>query len=165
VKYKNIKSAGHNTADSFASSLNYDSDDYIMSHLARGVLQTGERELRVDLLSGSAEPAPLLTKPVARSLARTVDWFPKNLVRQNIEPARIRSATMRFVFEDARVTDDVGFPHHKEIPFDAWVTIHDDRGVDHIAHFRRWWSFRADRPEFARDTLRQRVLRWWRSGG
>jgi hypothetical protein len=165
VKYKNIKSAAHNAADSFASSENYDSDDYIMSHLSRRVLETGERELRVDLLSGEADPPALVVTPVARSIARTVEWFPKNLIRQNIEPERIRSATMRFVFENARVSDDIGFPDHKEIPFDAWVTVLDDRGVQHIAHFRRWWSFRADRPEFNRSTVWERVVRWWRGGG
>ena len=149
VKYKNIKSAAHNVADSFASSLNYDSDDYVMSHLARSVIETGERELTIDLLSGAGVPPALLPQPVARSVARSAEWFSRNLQRQRIDPERIRSATMRFIFEDARVSDDVGFPNHKEIPFDVWVMIIDDRNVEHVAHFRRWWSFRADRPEFS----------------
>ena len=166
VKFKNIKSAAHNTADSFASDLNYDSEDYVMSHLARRVIETGDRELVVDLLSGEATPPSLLISPVQRSLAQKVDWFPKNLRRQRIDPERIRSATMRFVFEDARVSDDIGFPNHKEIPFDAWVTVTDDRGVEHVAHFRRWWTFRADRPEFPSvPTMWQKLRRWWRDGG
>ena len=165
MKYKNIKSAAHNVADSFASSLNYDSDDYVMSHLARSVIDTGERELTIDLLAGGGAPQALLPKPVARSVARSVDWFPKNLRRQRIDPERIHSGTMRLVFEDARVSDDIGFPNHREIPFDAWVTIMDDRQVEHVAHFRRWWSFRADRPEFGRPGLWNRVLGWLRSGG
>jgi len=166
VKFKNIKSAAHNTADSFASDLNYDAEDYVMSHLARRVIETGDRELVVDLLSGKATPASLLCGPVQRSLARKIEWFPKNLRRQRIDPERIRTATMRLVFEDARVSNDIGFPHHKEIPFDAWVIVVDDRGVEHVAHFRRWWSFRSDRPEFPpAPTAWGKFRRWLHGGG
>lgn len=159
MKYKNLKSAAHNFADSFASSLNYDSDDYVMSHLCRSVIAFGRKELNVDLLSGVATPPELLTPPVIQSLALRTQRFPEQLRSQRIDPERVQRATMRFVFEDARVGEDIGFPNHKEMPFDAFVTLLDDRGVEHTAHFRRWWSFRSGRTEFSHPSLRQR-LEW-----
>ena len=60
MKYKNIKSAARNYGDSFASTLNYASDDYIMSHLARAVIATRQAELTVNVLTGEAQPAALL---------------------------------------------------------------------------------------------------------
>jgi hypothetical protein len=139
--------------------LNYDSEDYIMSHLARRALNTGERELLVDLLSGAASPAAFLTPSVVRNLASRVAAFPGQLRRQNIEPQRIAQATMRLVFESARASDDVGFPGYKEVPFDIWMTLVDDRGKEHVAHLRRWWGFHPTRPEIASPSIWRRIIR------
>lgn len=57
MKYKTLKSAAHNFGHSFASGLNWRDNDYVMTHLARAVVASGEVELDVDLLSGQARPA------------------------------------------------------------------------------------------------------------
>ena len=73
MKYKVLKSAAHNFGRSFASSLNWRGNDYVMSHLARAVVTSGEVELSVDLLSGQAKPTPLLEGPVQASVT---DYIP-----------------------------------------------------------------------------------------
>jgi hypothetical protein len=159
VKYKNIRSAAHNFADSFASSLNYDAEDYIMSHLARRALNAGYREFTVDLLSGRMSPPAMLSSSAGDNIARRVAVFPDQLRRQNVDPERIRQATMRLLFEDARASDDIGFPGYKEMPFDIWVTIVDDREKEHVGHIRRWWGFHPTKAEIGAPTIWQRIVR------
>ena len=72
MKYKALKSAVHNLGRFFASSLNWRDNDYVMSHLARAVVTSGEVELDVDLLSGSERAGAELRDP-ARHQGR---WTP-----------------------------------------------------------------------------------------
>src|SRR5439155_18249086 len=55
---------------SFASTLNYAADDYIMSHLARRAVASGQTELIVDLLTGEAGPPALAGSPVEQGALR-----------------------------------------------------------------------------------------------
>ena len=80
MKYKVIKSAAHNFGHSFVSLMNYRGDDYVMSHLARLVVETGHTELSVDLLSGRGQPSALLWGPIRASVAVYVAWLPSLLV-------------------------------------------------------------------------------------
>jgi len=77
MKYKVLKSAAHNFGHSFVSLMNYRAGDYVMSHLARRALEVQAPELRIDLLTGTAEPASLLIPPVRESLALRIPWFPQ----------------------------------------------------------------------------------------
>jgi hypothetical protein len=38
----------------------------------------------------------------------------------------------------------------------------DDRAIEHVAHFRRWWIFRAEAPELRSPAIWQKLQRWWR---
>ena len=98
MKYKVIKSAAHNFGHSFVSLMNYRGDDYVMSHLARLVVETGCSELSVDLMTGRAEPRALLWGPVGASVAAHVRWFPDLLASQQVDPAVVRIATMKVTF-------------------------------------------------------------------
>src|ERR1700730_2855707 len=102
MKYKVLKSAAHNFGRSFASSLNWRGNDYVMSHLARAVVASGEVELSVDLLSGEAKPTPLLEGPVQSSVTDYVRWFPDLLRSQRVVPEAVRTATMRVRFQPER---------------------------------------------------------------
>lgn len=123
MKYKALKSAAHNFGHSFASGLNWRGNDYVMSHLARAVVTSGEVELSVDLLSGRAQPAPLVTAPVQESVAHYVRWFPDLLRSHRIEPEAVRVATMRIRFQPERqvhVTEGMG---GWTIPFECVVSL------------------------------------------
>ena len=114
-----------------------------MSHLARRALASGHTELTVDLLTGAAAPAALTAPPVEEPIAARVRWFGSLLASEGIEPAVVRAARMRIVFDTARCVAHapVGGYAVSEMPFDCWVTVQDDRGRTHEAHFRRQWSF------------------------
>jgi hypothetical protein len=61
MKYKAIKSAAHNFARSFASSLNWAESDYVMSHLLRAAIATRTRQYHIDLTTGSLTPSTGVT--------------------------------------------------------------------------------------------------------
>ena len=146
MKYKALKSAAHNFGSSFASTLNYTDHDYIMSHLARRALASGRTEMNVNLLTGEAGPPELVAPPVGESIAARLRWFPNLLVSQRIDPAVVREARMRIVFDTARCTSPATVDDYavSEVPFDCWVTLLDDQNRTHAAHFQRWWPFSVD---------------------
>jgi hypothetical protein len=104
VKYETLKSAAHNFGKSFASTLNFAAGDYIMSHLARRAMASGQTEMSVDILTGAASPPELVGPPVGESVADRQRWFPTLLASQRIDPTVVREARMRLVFDAARCT-------------------------------------------------------------
>lgn len=75
-KYRAVKSVAHNFGHSFVSLTNYMADDYVIWHLARAAAASRQPELRVDILSGGAEPAALVVPLVRSSLDWYAAWFP-----------------------------------------------------------------------------------------
>jgi hypothetical protein len=146
VKYKTLKSAAHNFGNSFASPLNFAAGDYIMSHLARRAIASGQTEMSVDILTGVAGPPELVGSPVGDSIEDRRSWFPSLLASQRIDPTVVRDARMRIVFDTARRTTSGPVEDFAvcDVPFDCWVTLLDDRGRAHGPHFRRWWAFSVD---------------------
>jgi len=159
MKYKVIKSTAHNFGHSFVSLMNYRGDDYVMSHLARLVVETGESTLSVDLLSGQAAPAPLLWGPVRASVAAYVTWLPTLLESQQIDPSIIRTATMTLAFRPNDRFASSGFAAAWEIPFECVITLQDDRGLMHEGRVRDYWMV----DDSTVPPRRLRWIYWWRS--
>jgi hypothetical protein len=134
VKYKAIKSAAHNFAHSFVSSMNYVGDDYVIGHLARAAVASGEPEFRVDLLTGDAGPSAFLTEPVTSSLEWHVPWFGGLLKSQGVQMGAVREAAMRLRFDLSRL--DVRGLKPAMVPFECEVEITDDRGIVHVGTVR-----------------------------
>jgi hypothetical protein len=139
MKYKVLKSAAHNFGHSFASSLNWRDNDYVMSHLARAVVTSGEVELSVDLLSGQAQPTRLLESPVQASVADYVRRFPDLLRSQRIAPEAVRAATMRVRFQPERRVDMNEGVGGWTIPFECVVSLTDDHGKVHQGRLVDGW--------------------------
>jgi len=99
----------------------------------------------VDILSGRAAPAALLTPTIAAAVARYVDWFPQLVASHRTELRFIRSAGMEIVF-DLQVERQVRGTALIESPFVCRVTITDDRGRDWSAEIRDWWYPEATGP-------------------
>jgi hypothetical protein len=152
MKYKRIRSAAHNYAHSFTSLMNYGPDNYVMSYLAHAAATSGEPELRVDLLSGAAEPAPLVIAPVRRSIAGYVQGFPRHLESMNVSVDAIRRATLRVRFDLDGYRRSVQYPGSVLSPFEASVEVEDDRGKVHVGTVRDEWLGDADpeRPTISR---------------
>jgi hypothetical protein len=139
MKYKAIKGAAHNYAHSFVSLMNYGPDNYVMSYLAHAAATSGEPELRVDLLTGAAEPPALLTAPVLRSIDGYVRWFPRHLESMNISLEAIRRATLRVRFDLEGRGASMQYPASVLYPFEGSVEVEDDRGKVHLGTVRDEW--------------------------
>jgi hypothetical protein len=158
VKYKAIKSAAHNYGHSFVSLMNWSDGDYTMSHLTREVVERGLSRLEVNLLTGRAEPEELLVPPVRASIRDHVDWFPRLLRSQAIDPAVVRRAMFVLTFELGRRSVSSEYGPGWTIPFECVITIEDDHGRAHVGRVRDIW--RVD-ESFA-PPRRLRRLAWWR---
>lgn len=144
MKYKQIKSAAHNYAHSFVSSMNWLGDDYVVGHLARAAVASGEPELRVDLLTGDAEPSALLTEPVKSSLEWYVPWLDGLLRSHGADIDAVREARMCVRFDLSRTALRGLKP--TEVPVECEVEITDDRGIVHVGTVRESASIRGGRP-------------------
>jgi len=85
ARYKVLKSIAHSMGHSFTSLMNYRGDDYVMGHLLRRAREVRENTLLVDLLTGKAAPASLLTPDVQASISSYAEWFPKQVASQKSE--------------------------------------------------------------------------------
>lgn len=157
MKYKVLRSAAHNVGHSFASGLNWHDNDYVMSHLARAVVASGEVELSVDLLSGQARPAPLLEGPVEASVADYVRRLPDLLRAQRVAPDAVVAATMRVRFQPERRVELHGEMGGWTIPFECVVSLTDDHGKLHQGRIVDAWAV----ENFNRPPGWRRRLAWW----
>lgn len=138
MKYKRIRSAAHNFAHSFVSSSNHVGGDYVIGHLARAAVAAREPELRVDLMTGDAEPEALLVEPVRVSIHGYVQSFPRHLHSQDVAIDAVRTATMRVRF-DLSALDGPEPCHGVMLPYECVVDVTDDRGGLHVGAVRDEW--------------------------
>lgn len=132
MKYKQIRAAAHSFAHQFLSG--YVDNGPIVDHLSAAAAAAGVAELRVDLLTGHAEPADFLSPPLRHRLQRHLPLFPGRLKAHSVEPERIRAAEMHIRFDlpagDAAPHRGVG------APFECVVRVVDDRGIVHTGTVR-----------------------------
>jgi hypothetical protein len=138
MKYKVIKGVAHDFGHSFVSLTNYMADDYVMDRLASAALASGEPELRVDLLTGDAEPAALVVPLVRASLDTFAAWLPGKLGEHGVRRESVREATMRIQFDLPRLAVDGAA--RVTVPFECVVEITDDRGIIHVGTVRDTWA-------------------------
>lgn len=137
MKYKAIKGVAHDFGHSFVSLTNYLADDYVMEHLTRAAAVSGSAELRVDLLTGDAEPAALLVPPVRASLDIYTGWLPGMLREQGVRMDFVREATMSVRIDLSRLHSPA--LSRVMVPLDCVVEITDDRGIVHVGTVREEW--------------------------
>ena len=138
ARYKVLKSVAHSVAHSFASLMNYQANDYVMSHLLARAREVGEDTLTVDLVSGVATPALLLTPPIAASVQRYWEWFPQLVASHETSMERIAEARLLVTFDLGRRTTNRGGLVVGS-PYTSRAEIKDDRGKSWAAEIRDWW--------------------------
>jgi hypothetical protein len=156
ARYKVLKSVAHSIGHSFASTLNYDTDDYVMGHLLRRAREVREPTLLVDLLTGEAGPGALMTAPLQRAVARYVAWLPDLVHRHFSDMVFVSGARMTVQFDLAVERPNRYAPACRESPFVIRVEIEDDRGKRWVAEQKDWWF--PEPPEPLRIPLRRRTL-------
>ena len=137
MRYHTIRSVAHNFGQSFVSLTNYLDDDYVIGHLARAAAASRQAELRVDLLTGDAGPAALLTPAVKSSLDWYVAWLPGLLRTEGVPVHSLREAEMRVRFDLSRLASPA--LARVMVPFECVVELTDDRGVVHAGTVRDAW--------------------------
>ena len=139
MKYKNIASAAHNFARSFASSVNWAEGDYVMSHLLRIAARSGINEFRVALPSGSVSPAGLLSTELVRAVEAKATDFSHQIASQRLDPACLARAVMTLHFDLARLRR-LPRPGQMEAPYECSVEITDDRDCIHLGVATGAWG-------------------------
>ncbi len=159
ARYKVLKSVAHSFGHSFVSLMNYRDHDYVMGHLLTQARLTRQPSLLVNILTGDAAPASLLSRPVADSVRRYCDWFPDLVIRHGTELRYIRSAGMEITFNLQIERPVKGAAHLVESPFVCRVAIEDDRGKQWVAEIRDWWFPEATGPTGMAAKRRPRFIR------
>lgn len=113
MKFANLKSLGHNIADSLASGIGLMVGIYEMDVFAEAAAST-EGHITVNFLDGTTTGATL-SPSLARAIALYRDALPSLCAKHDINPAEIKSLLARFG------TDAAYGPHFK-------VTVEDVRG-------------------------------------
>jgi hypothetical protein len=167
ARYKVLKSVAHSIGHSFASTLNYDADDYVMGHLLTRAREVRQPTLLADLMAGTAAPESLLVPPVRRAVSRYSEWLP-DLVRRHFSDMKyVRAARMTLSFDLNIERANRYAPTCIESPFVLRVDIEDDRGKVWSAEQRDWWFPEPPRTPRAapvrRPGLLGRLSEWLRS--
>lgn len=139
ARYRVLPSTAHNYAASFISVMNMDRDDYAMCHLLRAARGTGQRELRVNLLTGEVTAGQLEAARISESIAGYCRRFGEHVERSGSALSMISSAELRVVIDWGRV---VGYSEAKPVfhaRLHAELVIVDDRGKQHVGEAREHW--------------------------
>ena len=139
AKYKVLASAAHNYGASFISVMNSAAGDFTMCHLIRAAQSTDARELRVDLLTGTAEPPQLCPPGVLESVRAYSAAFGLHLQRSGSALDLVSRAELRVTVRLGAVVEKgkPGAPLHALLACD--VEIVDDRGKSHSGRIEEPW--------------------------
>ena len=136
MKYKAMKGVAYDFGHAFVSLTNSIADDYVMDHLLRAAAASGEPELRVDLMTGGAEPAALVVPLVRASLDIYAAWLP-GMLREHGVSSPMREATMSIRFDLS--SPEPSAAGRVMVPLVCEVEITDDRGIIHVGTVPHQW--------------------------
>ncbi len=136
-RYKVLKGVAHNIGHSFASSMNYATDDYTMGHILRLARESGKDTLIIDFTTGVGTPSELLQEPISEVPPRYSDWFWKLVESSGSDRSLVQSANLIVKYDLERTK-----PASNGLslsPYVCEVSIVDTRGKNYSAHFQDWW--------------------------
>jgi hypothetical protein len=136
--HKVLKGIVRSFVESFASSMNYSEDDYVMGHIVEAARRTGATELRVNILTGQLSSSPLAVRPVKASIERRVSYFPQFVAGSSSSMEFITAAEM-VITVDPTKNRPVPGSKYLESPFTCTLSIVDDRGKVYSYTLSDWW--------------------------
>ena len=95
--------------------------------------------VQLDILQKTVNPPELDSSEVRQSLDHFQKWLPDLLASHQLEPAIIRSATLRIEFDYTRTRRTDSDPSEQIPEFRCMVELTDDRGVTHTGEPKNWW--------------------------
>jgi hypothetical protein len=143
LKHKHIKGVAHNLGHSFLSDTNalMRNDVYtiVPALLFQAATQKRVPFVQLDILQKTVNPPELNSSELRQSLDHFQKWLPNLLASHQIEPAIIRSATLRIEFDYTRTRRTDSEPSEEIPEFRCMIELTDDRGVTHTAEPKNWW--------------------------
>ena len=140
ARYKVLASAAHNFGASFISVMNNAGGDFAMCHLIRAVQRSEARELRVDLLAGTAEPSDLCPSGMQESIEAYRASFGRHIQNSGAALDMVSKATLRITVRPGRVTGKPDPERLLHALLECEVVIVDDRGKVHSGHTQEAWA-------------------------
>jgi len=139
TRYKLLKNVAHNLGHSFTSLMNFAGTDYAMGHILRFARQTGHDTLRINLVTGEAEPPELLAPPITELPVRYMQMFWYLVDRHGSDRSFVQDARLLLRFDTSQARPAQVAPQFQESPYTCDVTLIDVRGNEYLAHFEGWW--------------------------
>ena len=146
AKYKNIKSAIHNWADSFLSIENYDEKGYFIKELYEAAKSENIEEITINVLSEQITPNSIKTERIKLFLIGCGESLKKQLQSQNVEPEMVTEATLKLNYNfSAPLAELIGFSFRdpwkapEAATYTAEIIAKDNRGKEHHAELQEWW--------------------------
>jgi hypothetical protein len=138
ARYKVLHSIAHNVGQAFVGAGEVRADDHLMGLLLADARRTRLSSLTVDILSGETTPTALVSRVLARAVARSVQTFPELIAHSGTELRYVTGARMELAFDLATERPAEGTPGRSESPYLCRVSIDDDRGKTWVAELRGW---------------------------
>ena len=139
AKYRVLPSAAHNYGASFISVMNMTTDDYAMCHLLRAARGASVNELRVNLLTGEADPVDLLPPPVADSVRHYCQGFGPHVQRSGAALDMVSRAELRVRIAWGRELGPGAPQPNIHARVHCELRILDDRGKEHVGITEEKW--------------------------
>jgi len=137
ARYKVLGAVAHNVADSFTSSLNYATDDYVMGVMLTLARQSKEASYFIDFVSGSHSSAF-----DSGQLHRVVPFYNKmfwdNVQSQGSDASFVAEARLEVDFDLAQVRE-TATGGATASPYKCRLILVDSRGVEHSRETTGWW--------------------------
>lgn len=140
-RYKVLPSIAHNVAQALTRpSHEHEDDRHLLGDLLGDARKTGQSTLRVDLMTGDATPDALVTRSLARAMARYVQGFPALVAGHGSDMQYVKAARLQITFDLAGERPAEDASGRKESPYTLRVEIDDDRGKTWHAELHGWCS-------------------------
>ena len=146
AKYKNIKSAIHNWANSFLSIDNYDNKGYFVKELYEAAKNNNTEEIIINILSEDISPNNVKTERIKSFLKGSCGSFNKLLESQNVEPEMLTEVILKLNYNfSAPLAELVGFSFRdpwkapEAATYTSEIIAKDNRGKKYHAMLQEWW--------------------------
>ena len=139
-RYKVLPSIAHNIGQEFVRPSAERGHEYVLGQLLADARRTQQSTLRVDLFTGAATPAALVSRAVSQAIDVQVRDFPGLVAGHHSDMQYVSGARLELAFDLAGERPMAGAPGRRETPYTCRVSIDDDRGKTWSAELHGWCS-------------------------
>lgn len=138
-KYRVLKSAAHNCADSFVSLVHSASTGaYFLDYFVLVARPLGDVTLNINLCTAEVSPSELNTPEMRAAAKHYTEWLPELIESHGVPRKHLLAArlALRMDFSRAVVREDY---FNLEYPFECTVELDDDCGITRRGSVIKMW--------------------------